>query len=109
TIVRDAFANNLIPRSRFSQMASGVLPFGQGVTPNRGGAIGTIDYVRNNWITTTGTLVRPQDKFSVKLDHLLTQNHRLAYFFNITRFRLKPGPGGPPGLPAPLWTGQVQN
>jgi hypothetical protein len=105
---RDAFANNQIPQSRFSPLAAGVLPFAGGLTPNRGGTPGTIDYVRNNWITTTGTIVRPQDKFSAKVDHLFNNDHRIAYFFNITKFRLKPGPGGPPGLPTPLWTGQEQ-
>ena len=84
------------------------MQFGQQVTPNRGGAAGTIDYVRNNWITTSGTLVRPQDKFSTKVDHIFNESHRIAYFFNITKFRLKPGAGGPPGLPEPLWTGQRQ-
>ena len=106
--VRDLFPNNQIPQSRFSPLAQGVIPFAQGVTPNRGGPAGTIDYVRNNWITTAGTLVRPQDKFSAKVDHLFSSSHRLAYFFNITKFRLKPGPGGPPGLPVPLWNGQQQ-
>lgn len=106
---RDPFVNNQIPNSRFSTLATGVMPFGQSVTPNRGGAAGTIDYVRNNWITTSGTIVRPQDKFSTKVDHIINDSHRVAYFFNFTKFRLKPGPGGPPGLPTPLWTGQVQN
>ena len=106
--LRDRFANNQIPQSRFSPLAQGVIPFAEGVKPNRGGAAGTIDYVRNNWITTTGTIVRPQDKFSAKVDHLFNDDHRIAYFFNITKFRLRPGPGGPPGLPTPLWTGQEQ-
>ncbi|MBI1353131.1 MAG: carboxypeptidase regulatory-like domain-containing protein [Acidobacteria bacterium] len=106
--LRDPFANNQIPQSRFSPLAMGVIPYAQDITPNRGGAAGSVDYVRNNWITTNGTLVRPQDKFSAKVDHLFNDAHRIAYFFNITKFRLKPGPGGPPGLPTPLWTGQVQ-
>ncbi|MBI1353132.1 MAG: carboxypeptidase regulatory-like domain-containing protein [Acidobacteria bacterium] len=106
--MRDPFANNQIPKSRFSSLAAGVIPFAQDVTPNRGGVLGTSDYVRNNWITTNGTLVRPQDKFSTKVDHLFNDAHRIAYFFNITKFRERPGPGGPPGLPEPLWTGQVQ-
>jgi hypothetical protein len=106
---RDPFPGNMIPQSRFSPISSKVLTFAQGITPNRGGVPGTIDYVRNNWITTSGTVEDPQDKGSVKVDHVVNDAHRVAFFYNITKFRSQPGAGGPPGLPIPLWTGQVQN
>ncbi|MEZ5354700.1 MAG: carboxypeptidase regulatory-like domain-containing protein [Bryobacteraceae bacterium] len=106
---RDAFPGNLIPRSRFSPISSKVLTFGEGVKPNRGGTPGTIDYVRNNWITTAGTIEDPQDKGSAKVDHVINDSHRVAFFMNITKYRSQPGAGGPPGLPIPLWTGQVSN
>jgi hypothetical protein len=108
--IRTPFPDNRIPVSRFSQLARSIAPFGQQhAVPNRAGPIGTVDYVRNNFITTSGTIVEPQDKASVRIDHLITANHRLAYFANISSFRRRTGPGGPPGLPVPLWNGQVQD
>ena len=52
-----------------------------------------------DYFSGSGTIVRPQDKFSAKVDHIFNNDHRIAYFFNITKFRLKPGPAGPPGHP----------
>lgn len=106
--IRTPFANNRIPQSRFSEFSKKLIPFGQAVKPNRGGAPGTIDYVRNNFITTTGTLLEPQDKGSIKVDHMINTNHRVGYFYNGTEYRREVGGGGPPGLPVPLWDGQAQ-
>jgi hypothetical protein len=106
--IRDPFANNRVPQSRFSALSRALMPFGQAVRPNRGGQPGTIDYIRNNFITTTGTLQEPQDKGSAKIDHNFSEAHRLGFFMNFTRYRREVGPGGPPGLPQPLWDGQVQ-
>lgn len=102
---RDPFPGNLIPQSRFSALSSQILPYGQAVKPNRGALPGTVGYVQNNYISDTGSLVSPSDKGSVKVDHIIRNNHRLGFLFNITRFRQIPGPDGPPGLPAPLWNG----
>ncbi|HKE03717.1 MAG TPA: TonB-dependent receptor [Blastocatellia bacterium] len=44
----------------------------------------------------------------MKLDQNLTSKHHLGFFMNITNYTQKLGADGPPGLPAPLWTGQVQ-
>jgi hypothetical protein len=108
--IRTPFPNNRIPVSRFSEMARSILPFGQQfAVPNRAGPIGTVDYVRNNYITTQGTILEPQDKASLRVDHLLTDRHRLAYFVNVSSYRQRVGRGGPPGLPVPLWTGQIQD
>ncbi|MGI8991517.1 MAG: carboxypeptidase regulatory-like domain-containing protein [Bryobacteraceae bacterium] len=104
--IRDAFPNNQIPVSRFSSLASQILPYGAVVKPNRGGTPGTLAYVQNNYISTTGSLLSPTDKGSAKVDHIIGNNHRLGFLFNITRFRQEPGAEGPPGLPAPLWNGQ---
>jgi len=105
--VRDPFPNNRIPKARFSKFSEKVIPYARDVKPNRGGQPGTIDYVRNNWINSQGTVLSPQDKGSARIDHLLTENHRLAYFFNITRYRDAIGADGPPGLPVPLWNGTI--
>ncbi len=106
--IRDPFPGNQIPKSRFSQFSQALIPYGQAVKPNRGGQPGTFSYVTQNWITSSGTILEPQDKGSAKLDHLLTDKHRLSFFANITSYRRETGSGGPPGLPIPLWSGQVQ-
>ena len=105
--IRDPFAGNRIPQARFSAFSRKVMSYAQGVKPNRGGQPGTIDYVRNNWVSASGTVLSPQDKGSIKLDHVLTNSHRLAFFMNITRYRDAVGADGPPGLPQPLWNGTI--
>ena len=107
--IRTPFAGNQIPAGRFSDFSKKLIPFGSVVKPNRPGSeLGGFRYIRDNFITTTGSLIEPQDKGSVKIDHAVRQNHRLGYFMNLTRYRRDIGPGGPPGLPLPLWQGQVQ-
>src|SRR5687767_15532681 len=106
--IRTPFANNLIPQARFSAFAKQWASFAEPVKPNRGAAPGTSDYVRNNYLSTGGSIVSPQNKYSIKIDHAVTPNHRLAFFHNRSDFNQAVGPGGPPGLPLPLWDNQVQ-
>ncbi len=106
--IRDPFPNNIIPQNRFSAFSRQVMKFGQAVQPNLGALPGTSGYVRNNYRVTSGTILNPQTKWSLKLDHNLSTNHHLGFFMNITNFRQQVGQSGPPGLPQPLWTGQVQ-
>lgn len=106
--IRDPFPNNLIPAGRFSPFAKTWAAFAEPVKPNRGGTPGAIDYVRNNYLATGGSVVSPQNKYSIKVDHSLTAAHRLAFFYNRSDFKLALGPGGAPGLPPPLWDGQLQ-
>ncbi|MBC7924193.1 MAG: TonB-dependent receptor [Bryobacteraceae bacterium] len=107
--VRDQFPGNRIPANRFSSVARSILGFAGDLRPNRGGVPGTSAYVRQNYIVTGGSLVTPTDKWSVKGDQMLGSRHRLSYLWNMTTFRNEPGPGGPPGLPGPLWNGQIQD
>src|SRR5262245_29525995 len=107
-LIRDPFPGNIIPENRFSAFSRQIMKFGQAVKPNRGAVPGTSGYVRNNYIVNSGTILNPQTKWSLKLDHNITTNHRLGYFMNITNFRQQVGQAGPPGLPQPLWNGQVQ-
>ena len=66
-LIRDPFPNNQIPQNRFSAFSKLVEPFGVPVAPNRPGLVpGTSGYVRNNYISTAGTLLAPQDKGSVE-------------------------------------------
>jgi len=106
--IRTPFANNTVPQNRFSAFARQWASFASPVKPNRGGAPGTIDFIRNNYISTGGSIVSPQNKYSLKVDHAWTPNHRMAFFYNNSNFNQALGPGGPPGLPQPLWDGQVQ-
>jgi hypothetical protein len=106
--IRVPFANNMVPQARFSSFAKLWAGFGQPVKPNRGAVPGTSDYVRNNYLSTGGSIVSPQNKYSLKVDHAWTSNHRTAFFYNNSNFNQAIGPGGPPGLPLPLWDGQVQ-
>jgi len=65
--IRDAFPGNVIPQARFSAFSKQVMAFGAKVTPNRPGLNpGTSNYVRNNFISTGGTIEDPQTKWSVK-------------------------------------------
>jgi hypothetical protein len=107
TKVRTAFAGNKIPASMMSTFAKQMAPFAKVATPNRGGVPGTSAYVRNNYITTTGTTVNPTDKGSVRVDHAINDKQRIALFASDTANRQEVGPGGPPGLPIPLYTGQA--
>ncbi len=106
--IRDPFINNQIPAARFSQIARAMSEFGKTALPNRGAAPGTSAYVRQNYIVNSGTLVTPTDKWSVKGDQMIGSKHRVSYLWNTTIFNNKPGAGGPPGLPTPLWNGQIQ-
>ena len=105
--IRDVFPNNQIPADRFAKTSSAIAAFGQGVGPNRGFAPGTSGYVRNNYIVTNGTEVNPVDKWSAKGDQIIGSKHRISFLWNTTKYRKNPGDQGPPGLPQPLWNGQL--
>ena len=106
--VRDLYPNNMIPVSQFSTTANAIAQYGKAVQPNRGGVPGTSNYVRQNYIVTGGTMVTPTDKWSVKGDQMFGSNHRASLLWNTTIYRGEPGPAGAPGLPEPLWNGQIQ-
>jgi outer membrane receptor protein involved in Fe transport len=106
--IRNPFPNNQIPMARFSDLSQKLIPYGAAVTPNRPGSVpGTSAYVRNNYITSSGAILSPTDKGSVRVDHTIRNNHRLAFLFNITRYRQEIGTGGPPGTPEPLYSGET--
>lgn len=106
--IRDPFPGNQVPTNLFSATARSIADFGKAVVPNRGFAPGTSGYVRNNYIVSGGTLITPTDKISVKGDQILGAKQRISFLWNTTQFRNKPGLAGAPGLPEPLWNGQVQ-
>ncbi|MFN3326413.1 MAG: TonB-dependent receptor [Bryobacteraceae bacterium] len=105
-MIRDPFPNNMIPQNRFSTFSRAIMPYGQAVTPNMPGIVpGTTAYVRNNFITTQGTILEPTDKMSIKGDQNIGSRQRLGFLFSMTNYHRAPGANGPPGLPPPLWDG----
>ncbi len=108
--IRDPFVNNQIPVSRFSNTSRQMMAIAQPIAvPNRPGLIpGTSDYVRFNYLVSGGAILSPQDKGSIRVDHHLTSNQRVSVFFNRTDFNQTVSSNGAPGLPLPLWSGQVQ-
>ena len=107
---RQPFAGNLIPQNRFSGIAKQMMAIGQPLAqPNRPGLVpGTVGYIRNNYQVQGGVVLNPQDKGSIRVDHMITDRQRISGFYNRTEYNQSIGANGPPGLPTPLWNGQVQ-
>jgi carboxypeptidase family protein len=102
--VRDPFQGNRIPANRFSAVARQYLTLARSaVIPNRAGLVpGTIANVSNNYLSPGGTTRETTNKYSLKVDHALSNAHRLSYLFNRASNRLEPGASGAAGLPAPF-------
>jgi hypothetical protein len=106
--VRQPFANNQIPVGSFSTISKQFLGLISTVAPNRPGLVpGTPGYVRNNYVVNNGSTTSPTNKTSIKGDQNFGDKHHIAFFYNRSSYDLQPGPSGPPGLPVPLWNGQV--
>ena len=102
-LIRDPFPNNRIPVERFSATARDYIALARSVlVPNRGAAPGTFAYVNNNYASEGKSTIETTNKYSLKIDHTLNNTNRVAYVFNRTANRLKPGPDGAVGLPAPF-------
>ncbi|MBA3442633.1 MAG: TonB-dependent receptor, partial [Pyrinomonadaceae bacterium] len=97
--IRDPFPGNIIPRERFSNFARAVVGNTGVLQPNTGARPGTSQYVRNNYINTTGTVLDPWDKFSVKLDYNFSEKNRISGLYNFGQHQRVGGPEGFPGLP----------
>ena len=106
--IRDPFPGNRIPANRFSAVARQYLALARSaVVPNRAGLVpGTVGYVSNNYLSPGGTTKEKTNKYSVKIDHALSNAHRLSYLFNRTANNADPGESGAAGLPAPFNTFQ---
>lgn len=103
TVVRDPFAGNIIPQSSWSTVARKIVS-----------DVGIDDPVLPTLLSNMPTLsgccpVFNEHMFSVKVEHNLTQNQRVAGFFNMNHRKRNNSPAGrwgnPPGLP----TGVYQN
>jgi hypothetical protein len=102
TTTRQPFPGNQIPQSLFSPTSVAALKTFQAsgvLTPNNGAAPGTVGYVNNNYIISSGSQVNPVNKFSVKGDHLFNSKHRISGYYGYDRESIVPGPAGPATLP----------
>ncbi len=99
---RTPFANNKIPTSMFDPIAAKSLAAytaNGALKPNVNAAPGTVGYVSNNYLVTSGSNVQPNTKSSVKGDHIFNEKHRISGYYGYNRESTEPGPGGPPTLP----------
>src|SRR4051812_4245864 len=102
--VRQPFASNIIPKSRFDpQSVKAIAAYSSGpggqLKPNVAAAPGSVAYVLNNFVTTTGSRTQPADKFSVKLDQYIREKDRISFYYGYNKNLETPGPNGPPTLP----------
>ena len=99
---RVVFPGNVIPKSLFSAASTkalSVFQTGGSLTPNNGAAPGTVGYVTNNFLETSGTQVYPVNKLSIKGDHIINSKHRISGYYGHDREHQTFGPDGPPTLP----------
>ena len=79
------------------------------LAPNRGGVPGPARYVQQELHRDQRNAVTPTDKWSTKGDQMIGTKQRLSFLWNMTTFRNKPGPAGPPGLPGRSGTGRSRH
>ncbi len=102
SVTRQPFPGNQVPKSLFSaasQKALGVFQSSGNLMPNTGAAPGTVGYVSNNYLETSGTQVYPVNKFSVKGDHIFNDKQRISGYYGRDREHQTFGSDGPPTLP----------
>jgi Carboxypeptidase regulatory-like domain len=102
TYTRVVFPGNVIPKNLFnaaSIKALGVFQSSGTLAPNNGAAPGTVGYVTNNYLETSGTQIYPVNKFSIKGDHSFNSKHRISGYYGYDREHQTFGADGPPTLP----------
>jgi hypothetical protein len=103
--IRDAFAGNLIPKARFSQVSNRYIALRPSeFVPNVTGR--SIDPIQN-YIRESGSNVNPWNKGSLRLDHQFTTKDRFSFLFLKGIWEDTFGADGPPGLPQPFNGGTV--
>ncbi len=99
---RIPFAGNKIPSKMFDPVSQAALTAytANGVLkPNNGALPGTVGYVQNNYLVSSGTNISPNTKSSIKGDHVFNDHHRISGYYGYNRESLEPGASGPPALP----------
>jgi hypothetical protein len=100
--VRDPFPGNIIPKTRIDPVSQSILNFAQPLLKaNLPGTPGTRAYINQNYVS-YGTTRAPNNKWSFKIDQVLTSKQRINFYFGRTREVDTFGPDGPLGLPKPL-------
>jgi hypothetical protein len=102
TVTRQVFPGNIIPKTLFSpaaQKALGVFESSGMLNPNTGATPGTVGYVSNNYLETSGTQIYPVNKSSIKGDHIFNEKQRISGYYGHDREHQTYGPDGPPTLP----------
>ena len=104
TYVRDPFPNNIMPISRMDSISKKLVDLASGpMTANLRTDVvpGTPQYwLENYW--QAGTSVNPNDKMSLKFDHVLNNSNRISAYFGYSKRQAIPGPTGPSGIPGPM-------
>ncbi|MBS1828640.1 MAG: TonB-dependent receptor [Acidobacteria bacterium] len=96
TYSRLPFSGNLIPKGRFSSVASKYISF----RPKD--MVANLPGINRNYFRDQGMNVSPWNKFSIRGDHHFNvANHVSFLYMNGTKDD-KFGPDGPPGLPVPF-------
>lgn len=102
SVTRQQFPGNVIPKSLFSPASLKALSVFQSsgnLAPNTGAAPGTVGYVSNNYLVTSGTQIYPVNKTSIKGDHVFNEKQRISGYYGHDREHQTPGPDGPSTLP----------
>ncbi len=101
TYSRTPFAGNIIPKARFSSVASKYMGFRPtGMVPNVASTNG-LPVINNNYFRSQGTNVSPWDKFSVRMDHQWNTSNHFSFLWMDGVKNDQFGADGPPGLPIP--------
>ena len=88
--VRNPFPGNILPRNRIDPVAAKIQ--GYFPLPNRPG-------LQNNW-QQAGSTVRKNEVISIKIDHSISDQSKLSFFFQ--NYRAKFGNNGADGLAPPI-------
>ncbi|MGC4051917.1 MAG: TonB-dependent receptor [Paludibaculum sp.] len=102
--VRQPFPNNIIPISRFDPLSKKLLDLDKATLTGglrKDVVPGTPEYwLENYW--QQGTSINPNNKGSMKFDHLLSPSHRLSAYIAYSKRESIPGPAGANGIPG-IW------
>ena len=84
--VRDPFPNNRIPGRPLQQDSEAVhcARADRCSCPIEEPSPGTFDYVNNNYVSEGRSTIETTNKYSLKIDHTLSNTNRVAYVFNRT-------------------------
>ena len=103
TYNRLPFANNAIPKGRFSSVASKYIALRPAeMLPNVAGSP-----INRNYFRDKGTNISPWNKFSIRGDHQLNIANKFSFLYMNGTKDDDFGPDGPPGLPVPFNGGSV--